>query len=1074
MRTVSIFINLSGGEIMRNIDSKILKASAGTGKTYRLSIEYIAAIMQEKEFSEIVILTFTRKATAEVRERVFEQIADILKNKGDSGVWKSLKEIYPDLNLNLDYLQETYKQMLMEKDLINIYTIDSFLNLLFEEIVAPYLGIFNYEIISDKENQRIIDELFRRLISSSDKVEMVEKLIGNRISRDFTVPVDFLNEVIHNRWKYLLIDHESDISEDEKVEIDFISSFDEVLELLYEAAELRGEEVDGGWFTKDYRDILIHYLNLKSNNADKKLLEEAIYKHYNQFLKDDTCWNGNKFRKKELKPYKAELKEAYRFFQEQLARRIMEDEVLPQQDWIFGLVNDIFSEYDSLKLKQKRFTHQDISNFTYNYLIEEGIELPPGELIDYLGELVGGEITTLFIDEFQDTSVLQWQILSKLLTGDRSLIAVGDAKQSIYGWRDGEKELFVKLPEITEGAEETLGVCYRSRENIVEFINKFFSDLRNDWEYDGVESLAEKQGGYLEVLVGGSSALINTDTKKFAGYSEEKQNELFRYNEKVTENLPAAIARRIDEEFENYSVISVLARKNKELEDIARELEEFEIPYILEKGGSLLDHKAVRPLYQLIMYLSRDDFYQLIAFLRSEPVAIGHNLCQKLIKFKKDFQTYLKDKGQLSPEVGSILADEPKLEEVFSWLKEIRELPYSQLIDSLFKESGIVGFYKENRSALKNLYKFFDLMKSVASLGELIEYLDDKEGASELEQVAIKSENAVELLTVHRAKGLSFDTEFFYWSPGGNGGGNQGNTIELFLGFDELYEKVDDYLLLTSDYKNLLQWLEYDFQDKADADELAEEINNLYVAMTRPVDNLFLYIDTPRKIMPGETGFWESNDSYNFYEPAILQATGQESLVDLIEPWSYGELAVDSSEEEAHALSDIQNLAYFFKGDWPDEADRIRAEEAKDFDFNLDKERAQVIGLGLHFYLEQVVYGRSEEEEQAAKLVMARYGNILGRADTESLINRAADFVADNPEYFSEEYDILTEYSLWLDDGSMKRVDRLLINREKKQIKIIDFKSGAVESDDQLDEYKKILAEELGQEYRFETEYVNI
>ncbi len=1059
---------------MRNIDSKILKASAGTGKTYRLSIEYIAAIMQEKEFSEIVILTFTRKATAEVRERVFEQIADILKNKGDSGVWKSLKEIYPDLNLNLDYLQETYKQMLMEKDLINIYTIDSFLNLLFEEIVAPYLGIFNYEIISDKENQRIIDELFRRLISSSDKVEMVEKLIGNRISRDFTVPVDFLNEVIHNRWKYLLIDHESDISEDEKVKIDFISSFDEVLELLYEAAELRGEEVDGGWFTKDYRDILIHYLNLKSNNADKKLLEEAIYKHYNQFLKDDTCWNGNKFRKKELKPYKAELKEAYRFFQEQLARRIMEDEVLPQQDWIFGLVNDIFSEYDSLKLKQKRFTHQDISNFTYNYLIEEGIELPPGELIDYLGELVGGEITTLFIDEFQDTSVLQWQILSKLLTGDRSLIAVGDAKQSIYGWRDGEKELFVKLPEITEGAEETLGVCYRSRENIVEFINKFFSDLRNDWEYDGVESLAEKQGGYLEVLVGGSSALINTDTKKFAGYSEEKQNELFRYNEKVTENLPAAIARRIDEEFENYSGISVLARKNKELEDIARELEEFEIPYILEKGGSLLDHKAVRPLYQLIMYLSRDDFYQLIAFLRSEPVAIGHNLCQKLIKFKKDFQTYLKDKGQLSPEVGSILADEPKLEEVFSWLKEIRELPYSQLIDSLFKESGIVGFYKENRSALKNLYKFFDLMKSVASLGELIEYLDDKEGASELEQVAIKSENAVELLTVHRAKGLSFDTEFFYWSPGGNGGGNQGNTIELFLGFDELYEKVDDYLLLTSDYKNLLQWLEYDFQDKADADELAEEINNLYVAMTRPVDNLFLYIDTPRKIMPGETGFWESNDSYNFYEPAILQATGQESLVDLIEPWSYGELAVDSSEEEAHALSDIQNLAYFFKGDWPDEADRIRAEEAKDFDFNLDKERAQVIGLGLHFYLEQVVYGRSEEEEQAAKLVMARYGNILGRADTESLINRAADFVADNPEYFSEEYDILTEYSLWLDDGSMKRVDRLLINREKKQIKIIDFKSGAVESDDQLDEYKKILAEELGQEYRFETEYVNI
>ena len=1071
---MSLFNNLSGGEIMGTVDSKILKASAGTGKTYRLSVEYIAAIIQGKEFSEIVILTFTRKATAEVRERVFEQIADILKNKEASGVWKSLKEIYPDLDLNLRYLEETYREMLMEKDLINIYTIDSFLNLLFEEIVAPYLGIFKYEIISDKENQGIIDELFRRFISSPDKVELIENLIGMQISRDFKVPIDFLKEVIHNRWKYLLIDHGDDYSESKEYNVDYIEPLNDVLGLMNEAASINGDEIDSGWFTKAYRDILTHYLDLKASNEDKSLLEEAIYKHYNQFLKDDTCWNGNKFRKKELKPYKAELKEVYRAFQERLARRIMEAEVLPQQDRIFKLVNDIFSEYDRLKLKQKRFTHQDISNFTYNYLIEEGIDLPSGELIDYLGELVGGRISTVFIDEFQDTSVLQWQILSELLTGERSLIAVGDAKQSIYGWRDGEKELFIRLPEITAGVEETLGVCYRSRENIVEFVNRFFNNLRNDWEYEDVEFLPEKQGGYLEVLVGGSSALINTDTKKFAGYSEERQNQLIRYNEKVTENLPAAIARRIDQEFKDYSGIAVLARKNKELENIGQELEELDIPFILEKGGSLLEHDAVRPLYQLLLYLSRDDYYQLIAFLRSETLAISHNLCQKLIKYREDFQIYLNDKGQLSLEVGGILAEEPELREVFNWIKTLKELPYPQLVESIIKESGIVKYYNDNRSALKNLYKFFDLLKSVSSLGELIEYLDDKEGASELEQEAVKSENAVELLTVHRAKGLSFDTEFFYWSPGGNGGGNQGNTIELFLEFDRLYKKVENYLLLTSNFNNLLQWLEYDFQDKADADELAEEINNLYVAMTRPVDNLFLYIDTPRKIMPGGNCFWKSNDSYNFYEPAILRATGQDSLADLIELWSYGDLVVDSFEEKTQSLTEIENLAPFFKEDWPEESAIIRAREAKDFDFNLDKERAQVVGLGLHFYMEQVLYGGKAEKEHAARLVMSRYGNILGRTDTEKLIARAEEFVDANPEYFSNEYDILTEYSLWLDDASMKRVDRLLVDREKKLVKLIDFKSGGIESEDQLDEYKEILADELGQEYSFEMEYVNI
>ena len=104
---------------------KTLKASAGTGKTYRLSLEYVAAILKGDKFEEIVVMTFTRKATAEIRERIFEHLEDILENKLDSEVFKNLNKIYPELSLNIEKLEKIYYKMIKNKDKINIYTIDS-------------------------------------------------------------------------------------------------------------------------------------------------------------------------------------------------------------------------------------------------------------------------------------------------------------------------------------------------------------------------------------------------------------------------------------------------------------------------------------------------------------------------------------------------------------------------------------------------------------------------------------------------------------------------------------------------------------------------------------------------------------------------------------------------------------------------------------------------------------------------------------------------------------------------------------------------------------------------------------
>src|SRR6056297_2718144 len=96
--------------------NKILKASAGTGKTYRLSLEYINAVLDGTDFKNIVVMTFTRKATAEIRERIIEHLKDLKENKYKSEVYNNLKEMRNDGSQNiLSNIDSIYEEILINK-----------------------------------------------------------------------------------------------------------------------------------------------------------------------------------------------------------------------------------------------------------------------------------------------------------------------------------------------------------------------------------------------------------------------------------------------------------------------------------------------------------------------------------------------------------------------------------------------------------------------------------------------------------------------------------------------------------------------------------------------------------------------------------------------------------------------------------------------------------------------------------------------------------------------------------------------------------------------------------------------
>lgn len=1034
---------------------KILKASAGTGKTYRLSLEYLSALMRGQDFEEIVVMTFTRKATAEIRERVFAHLKDILAKGEDSSILKSLREIYPDIEYEAGDLENIYQKMIRNKDRVRIYTIDSFINRIFKQAVAPYLGVYSYQIIDENSNEGILEELFRYILESPADFALMEKFLKDNTERYITHYLDLIREIINNRWKFLLINYR----ERSRMETGNLSScLDRCQDILEKIALEKGDGFSPEYYVKDFQNFMSEYCTLQSEEEKK----DKIYRNYGLFF-NRSFWNGRKISGKKTAELREELEAEFEHFLQELAACIYIEEMIPYEEEIFKFSSRIFEIYDKLKFREKAFTHTDISNYVYKYFNEPALGLiDEGKATRYFYELLENQVKSLYIDEFQDTSILQWKILKPLIDRCDNVIIVGDEKQSIYGWRGGEKELFSNLHMILEAGIETLNTCYRSDKEIVDFINRFFLNIEMDWEYSVVEHLSDKTGGYLELLLGGEKTRTNTETRSFAGLSQEKQQEILEMNEKITADLKRGIALRL-RELPSYNNTAVLARSNRELNEIAFELDREGIPYLLESKDSILDHQAVKPLYLLLRYLNYRDYFDLLKFLRSDIIGINNTVLRYLLANKAEVE------GLMAGEEKQL--DYPDLQDFLLEVRQLGRLDYKELTNYLFEHSGLLEKYGDNNGFLKNITFFFQLMRRFNSLAELMLYLEENRDSDELKQPAVREDNAVQLMTIHKAKGLSFETEFFYWNLSGNRG-NSFAGMELYLEFDEDFQEVTDYLLTNSRYEKLFEYLGFDFAERKKEKELVEEINNLYVALTRPEKNLFIYIEGPRKLEADNDGRCWSGSSYEFYEGSLLHGAGADTLYDLIERKEIGLLRTAGEKEEVN-LPVLSDLSEFFRPFKISEELLREAVFRKDFDMTVEKEIRRLEGLALHYYLEYIRYNTERERDYARKMVLGRYGNILGPARIDKIIKRVEDFLDEYRGYFQAGWQAFTEYELE-DEGKVYRIDHLRVNEEKKEILVLDYKSGITKEQAQLDKYREIIERKTGGKYRVRTEFLEI
>ena len=1027
--------------------NKILKASAGTGKTYRLSLEYINAVLNGTDFRNIVVMTFTRKATAEIRERIIEHLQDLKENKSNSKVFDNLKKMGVNSNSILNNIDVLYKKILINKDKINVHTIDSFVNKLFKKSIAPYLGIRNYEVTDkDKESTEIV---FKKVLEDEKTFNLMEGFLSENTSRDIQSYLGIISDILKQRWKFELINYQK---RTKKKNTNYIKRLDNCIDILDNIANKKNNDFDSNYFKSGYQDILEIYLNL--NDKDKK--EDLIYTEYKKFLKSH-FWNGHKIGGKAVKDLKNALVIEYEYMQKALANTVFNREIINYEKQVFAFIDNIFSIYDQIKFKEKVFTYDDISNYTYRYLSKDKLHLIENKKItEYFKELVGVDIDYLLIDEFQDTSVLQWKILKPIIDTIENTVIVGDEKQSIYGWRGGEKDLFSNLENIISGKVVNLDICYRSGGIILDFVNDFFINMYPEWDYRKVNALDRKKDeGHLYLILGGSASIINTNTKIFKRKSEDKKQQIININKLVKKDLKKEIVKDIVDNKDMLRDIAVLARKNNDLKEIAEELDEKGIKHIKGSANSIIEHQAVKPIYFILDYLYCNDYLSLLKFLRSDLIGINHKTLKYLLRNKQKLEAFIEGKGE---------TDRDDIETILAKIKKLKDMDYNKLIHHLFNEMGLFKIYKGQADTLKNLYYFYELTNQFNSVNNLIEYIEENKDSEKLQQVGIEDSEAVKLSTIHSAKGLTFKTVYFYFKPKVLGGGFYNNSIKIYIDFDDNYDQIENYLLTNTKYNKILASLSYNFIEEEKHKELMEEINNTYVAMTRAAHNLFIYVENPRKLKIGNNLCWSSS-KYGFYELPLLKASNSLDIKDLLTGKEFGKLIKNKPESKDRNIN-LTKIAKYFK-----EAKVEFIEKQTLLDYQMNKKR--LMGNIAHDYLEQIIYNEKREHRLAKDIINDKYVNIVGREVITSIITAVREFIDNNKSLFDESYEIFTEYTLY-DGDDIKRIDRLMVDRVNKKIKILDYKTGEQFKEKQLTEYAAVLKKRLDKDYIIDTAFINI
>ena len=763
-----------------------VNAGAGTGKTKVLTERFIhileyGNLEKNKEIESIVAITFTKKATQEMIDRIRKEIR---KNFYRGNVWR---KYYRD----------------MEK--ANISTIHSFCAKILRENpieanIDPLFQVLeNYESMS-LLNKTIQDVLNRGLENNKGVYELLRIFKKNNISfliDDFyqlynkarTIGLTF-KDLKQKTLEYI------NSLEFEKEDISFIKDkFIYLMEKLPKNSKIFKLQTDLNWIK--FKDN--HYL-------DEELPSLLAYLYENIGTSSKETENID------------------------MLKSSIEKSLLGCEKYnihiymiILDLLMDIDKEYESKKKEIKALDYDDLQIKVLDLLENTYIRNKYQEIYKYI-----------MIDEFQDTNELQKKIFYKLATVneklDRSnLFVVGDPKQSIYGFRGADLDVFydvmLDIQEVSKEEIITLQKNYRTVETVLKFINSIFSKLMTNKYTELKEFHKSKNSIDVEILE--KEDLEVPDNQSPSNYHRHYEAQL--------------IAKRIKElvlqgkyKYGDFAMLFRATTRNHIYEEA---LKNFGVPFYNLGGKRFFLQQEVLDLINGLKSIGNPfDTIATIGFLRSPMIGLTDKTIYWILRNKKT--TVYNAMVNIDYDE-KINAEEEKIKEainIMDYLYNIRDLyGLTKLLDELISKTYFIEtllLKQGGKQCIANIYKFKDMAKKYelnfrGTVTDFIDYLEEIKTRDE-EEGKIESEDAdvVKILTIHKSKGLQFPVVIIPEMANSNGGTYPNMLFHKEVGIGVQLE--NNRALYDNIRKELYK------KDKEETERI------LYVAMTRAEKMLIL------------------------------------------------------------------------------------------------------------------------------------------------------------------------------------------------------------------------------------------
>ncbi|MFZ8015307.1 UvrD-helicase domain-containing protein [Fusobacterium watanabei] len=1052
---------------MNKIKNLVLKASAGTGKTYRLSLEYIIALSKKGDiepidYKNILVMTFTRKATAEIKEGIlnklseFMEIYEIGKNSELSVIEaisdnklidnkkrnnylnfiESIKNIEPNLVIDnnfLENLSKVNKEIIKNKEKLKIYTIDAFFNIIFKNIVTNLMKIKSYTMLDEEDNSIYYKKVLENIFNNEKLFNDFKNFFTENSEKNIDNYISIIQRLISSRWKYILsLNDNPSLAKKEKFNI--TKSSIEILREIFSYIENDCKKDLDDVLKTDYKKYI---------GKTEETQKEFLFKDFKLLFKDGTTgliYNGNKLKKASDAEHKEYINARHEELREILSKEIFNEVLIPYEEKIFELSSEIYNLYDSFKIRDKKFTFSDIAIYTYMGIFNKNNALrDENGLTDIFFETLDMNIEAIFIDEFQDTSILQWKILYEFTKKAKTVICVGDEKQSIYGWRDGEKRLFENLETILEAKKDSLDKSYRSDRNIVSYCNQFFKAIEKieDWKFP-ISEVNSKNDGYVKAIC------IKDLQDKIE--DEEQKKEL---------NINTILLQEL-KKFYPYDNVAIIARTNAELSEIANLLEDEKIPYILNNEKNISEYSGIFECFELLKYLVYENELALFNFISSPLSNFGTDEIEILLKNKKELFSYI----NFSQDNDFINSLDKKiirfLEKIVFLKKNYKNFTVQDLIFEIIKKFQFIDYFNKDNE-VKNIYDFYLLTNYYSSILELLnDYKENKLILSDTNS----EKKGVELVTIHKSKGLEFKTTFVIK----NGKKSKTDDIDFLFEMNDHYDETVFSLFCKKGYKSILETCFKERIENYDKKIKEEEINNFYVALTRPKNNLIV-----------------------IYEDRLFEESSlNESNIDDFFACELGKISLDEKKSktediiEENLKNDLYNSQSYFSSSIYEDEEEIKNIEVNESKFLLETEEKRMIGILVHYFFENLKYGTEEEVEFSKTLCYKKYLSYFGEEKLNKIFSKEniEMFLTKDKEIFSKKWDyIYSEYILYdYEEKKEYRIDRLMIKDNGDgtgEIYIVDFKTGG-KDENQLKTYKDVLKknfEEL-QNYNIRTKFL--